>query len=260
MHFTRREFIKTAGVTGLTLAASPTFVFGKSSPYIDRRALVQRHNPVVTRFDPFSALSVGNGEFAFTTDVTGLQTFTATYEKDFPLCTMAHWAWHTTPAPAEIRREDFQFKEYDTFGRKVGYATSKTGQEELFNWLRENPHRLHLGRIAFELKKTDGAPATLDDLKMSTRRSTSGPVCSTVSLNWKVSPFTSRPAAIPSSTPLPCRFGSRRGRKPIDGAFQTAYQFPLESISHARSRLRIAAPPGAFAPCGDFFRRAAGRH
>ncbi len=164
MHFTRRQFLQAAGAAGLAFAASPALAFGKSGPRIDRRALVQRHNPIVTKFDPFSALSVGNGEFAFTTDVTGLQTFTAACEKDFPLCTMAHWAWHTTPAPG-LRREDFRFKEYDAFGRKVGYATSKTGQEELFNWLRENPHGLHLGRVAFELKKSDSAPAAPDDLK-----------------------------------------------------------------------------------------------
>jgi protein-glucosylgalactosylhydroxylysine glucosidase len=165
MHFTRRQFLQTAGAAGLALGAAPALALGKPGPRLNRRALVRRHNPVVTRFDPFSALSVGNGEFAFTADVTGLQTFAAACEKEFPLCTMAHWAWHTIPAPAGVRREDFRFKEYDTFGRKVGYATSKTGQEPLFNWLRENPHGLHLGRIALALQKADGSPAAPEDLK-----------------------------------------------------------------------------------------------
>jgi hypothetical protein len=165
MHFTRRQFLKATGAAGLTLVANPTFAFGNSANPIDRRALVQRHNPVVTKLDPFSALSLGNGEFAFTADVTGLQTFSAECEKDFPLCTMSHWGWHTIPAPAGIRREDYRFKDFDVYGRKVGYATDKTGQETLFNWLRENPHGLHLGRVAFELKKSDGSAATPDDLK-----------------------------------------------------------------------------------------------
>ena len=39
--------------------------------------------------------------------------------------------------------------QYDTHGRQVGYQTSSDGQLELFNWLRENPHRLHLGQIGF---------------------------------------------------------------------------------------------------------------
>jgi hypothetical protein len=163
MRFTRRYFIKAAGITGLALAAAPAFAFGNSR--IDRRALVRRHNPVVTKFDPFSALTVGNGEFAFTADVTGLQTFTAECEKNFPLCTTAHWSWHTTPAPAGIRREDFRYRDYDTYGRKVGYATERKGQEQLFDWLRENPHRLHLGRIGLELVKPDGARAASGDLK-----------------------------------------------------------------------------------------------
>jgi hypothetical protein len=77
MRFNRRNFIKAAGATGLALAAAPATVLGNPSGGIDRQALVRWHNPVVTRFDPFSALSVGNGELAFTADVTGLQTFAA---------------------------------------------------------------------------------------------------------------------------------------------------------------------------------------
>ena len=132
---------------------------------INRQALVRRHNPVVTQFDPFSALTVGNGEFAFTADVTGLQTFSSEAEKTFPLCTTAHWSWHTAPAPGGIRSADFHYRDFDTYGHKVGYATDQTGQEELFNWLRQNPHRLHLGRIGLELTKADGTTAKPDDLK-----------------------------------------------------------------------------------------------
>ncbi|MGD0351821.1 MAG: twin-arginine translocation signal domain-containing protein [Verrucomicrobiota bacterium] len=165
MRFTRRNFIKAASATGLTLATAPTSALGNLFSDINRQALVRRHNPVVKQFDPFSALTVGNGEFAFTADVTGLQTFTTECAETFPLCTTAHWSWHTTPAPGGIRREDFRYRDYDTHGRKVGYATERKGQEQLFDWLRENPHRLHLGRIGFELKKGDGRLATPDDLK-----------------------------------------------------------------------------------------------
>ena len=31
------------------------------------------------------------------------------------------------------------------YGRKVGYPTGSAGQQELFNWLRQSPHRLNLG-------------------------------------------------------------------------------------------------------------------
>jgi hypothetical protein len=118
---------------------------------IDRRAVVRRHNPTIKKFDPFSALTIGNGNFAFTADVTGLQTFAQDCSKIFPLCTCAHWAWHTNPMPPGMRAEDFRFKNYDSHGRMVGYATDKTGQEQLFDYLRENPHRMYLGQIGFDL-------------------------------------------------------------------------------------------------------------
>jgi protein-glucosylgalactosylhydroxylysine glucosidase len=159
---TRRNFIRGAAATGLALAAAPR-VFGASR--IDRSTVVRRHNRVVTRFDPFSALTVGNGEFAFTADLTGLQTFAAECDRTFPLCTTAQWSWHTTPAPAGMRREDFRYQDFDTYGRAVGYATQSAGQQQLFDWLRQNPHRLHLGRIGLELIKPDGTLATPDDLK-----------------------------------------------------------------------------------------------
>ena len=165
MRIDRRQFLRTASAASVLLATAPLPAFGSVSGRIDRRALVQRHNPSVTQFDPFSALSIGNGEFAFTADVTGLQTFSAECEKPFPLCTTSHWAWHTTPLPAGLDPKDFHYKDYATYGRTVGYATDATGQEPLFNWLRENPHRFHLGRIGFALKKSNGSPAWPGDLK-----------------------------------------------------------------------------------------------
>src|SRR5260221_10738962 len=148
---TRRQFIKSSGAAGFGLAIAPSIAADakSSSPGIDRAAVVRRHNPLVTKFDPFSALSLGNGQFAFTADCTGLQTFSTECSRDFPLCTASHWGWHTIPAPG-LRREDFRYKDYDTYGRPVGYATDAKGQEPLFNWLRQNPHRLHLGRIGLE--------------------------------------------------------------------------------------------------------------
>lgn len=48
---------------------------------IDRKALVNRNNPQFSAFDSLASLSVGNGEFAFTVDITGLQTFPDAYKK-----------------------------------------------------------------------------------------------------------------------------------------------------------------------------------
>jgi hypothetical protein len=129
---------------------------------IARRAAVERHNPVLRAIDARSPLSVGNGEFAFTADPTGLQTFSRLYDHSMPLCTQAQWGWHTVPRTGS---RELRLTEYETHGRKVGYPTRSEGQKELFDWLRENPHRLHLGRIAFAIAapgEIAGIEQTLD--------------------------------------------------------------------------------------------------
>ncbi len=135
------------------LGAVPTALAAQSvaPSRINRRDVVSRHNPTLRGIDPRSPLSVGNGEFAFTADPTGLQTFPQPYETGMPLCTQSQWGWHTTPSPDGKGPPDLRLAEFDTFGRKVGYATSSDGQKQLFDWLRENPHRLHLGRIGFAI-------------------------------------------------------------------------------------------------------------
>jgi hypothetical protein len=132
---------------------------------IDRKAVVTRHNVTVTTFDPLSPLSVGNGDFAFTVDPTGLQTFPQMYEKEdqTPLCTMAQWGWHTIPKPAALEGQEYKLTMFNVYGRQVGYQTSQSGP--LATWLRENPHRLHLGRIGLILKKADGSDAAATDLQ-----------------------------------------------------------------------------------------------
>ena len=129
---------------------------------IGRESLVRRHNPVLRQLDPLSPLSLGNGEFAFTADITGLQTLARSYENAMPLCTMSQWGWHTTPMPAHLDGKNLRLTQYDTYGRLVGYQTSSEGQTELYNWLRENPHRLHLGQIGLRL--VDGREIRATDL------------------------------------------------------------------------------------------------
>jgi len=133
-------------------------------PPIDRHALVTRHNPKLTTFDIESPLSVGNGEFAFTVDVTGLQTFAERYDQTVPLGTLSQWGWHTWPNPKSWSIDTFAFKTFDSHGRAVGYADIPGERTPEINWLRANPHRLHLGRIGFSLTRADGSPATPSDL------------------------------------------------------------------------------------------------
>ncbi|SMO45895.1 hypothetical protein [Gracilimonas mengyeensis] len=128
---------------------------------IDRRALVQRHIPTLSQSDSLSPFTVGNGAFAYTVDITGLQTFPDYYEEFIPLGTLAQWGWHSVPNTEGYRFEQ-TLKDYDTYGRPVSYAyhqNSEAGQ-----WLRANPHRLHLGQIGFSIKNDNGKDVPLSEL------------------------------------------------------------------------------------------------
>jgi hypothetical protein len=127
---------------------------------VDRRARLARHAPVVRAFDAYSALSVGNGGFAFTADATGLQTFAEEY-KEIPLATQSEWGWHSFANPSGFRTQD-ALEAYDAHGRQVPYLSAQNGPAG--KWLRENPHRLSLARIGFTLRHRDGSAVRSRDL------------------------------------------------------------------------------------------------
>lgn len=77
--------MKQVSILLLLIASILTATAGEKP--IDRKALMKRNNPVVTSVDTLASLSVGNGGFAFTTDVTGLQTFPEHYRKR---CSLGH--------------------------------------------------------------------------------------------------------------------------------------------------------------------------
>ena len=134
---------------------------------INRKGLVQRHIVKVNGLDSLSSLSVGNGKFAFTVDATGLQTFPAYYEKGIPLGTQSEWGWHSF-----INNEKYDFREtlktYELNGRPTTYSVQWNEPERkrnASNWFRQNPHRLQLGNIGFEIVKKDGSPAAIVDIE-----------------------------------------------------------------------------------------------
>lgn len=131
---------------------------------IQREKLVTRHNPKLSKIDTASPLTIGNGEFAFTADITGLQTLYDEYKDTLPLCTMSQWGWHTKPVSDkkyEYTLDDLEMTTYNYAGRVVKYPKQKVrGNEEVYDWLRMNPHRLNLGRIGLlyqgrEIKKEE---------------------------------------------------------------------------------------------------------
>ncbi|MDE5794075.1 MAG: hypothetical protein K2I08_05100, partial [Muribaculaceae bacterium] len=120
---------------------------------IDRYALVTRNNPHVTAIDTMASLTVGNGGFAFTADVTGLQTFPELYSAGVPLGTMSDWGWHSFPNSNDYKFEE-TLKEYDFARGKTELYSVQFKEDgrnkDAANYFRINPHRLHLGAIGFK--------------------------------------------------------------------------------------------------------------
>lgn len=146
----------------LSFAATGVHAAASANAPIDRQAVVARHNPHFTAIDPMSPLSVGNGRFAFTADVTGLQTLPGLYQATgTPTETQARWSWHENPNPNGFKLSDAN-RDYTAHGRTVGYPTNtKTAAGQ---WLRENPHLQPLPQIGFVLAGTGARPLTSADL------------------------------------------------------------------------------------------------
>jgi len=134
---------------------------------INRETVVNRHNILIDRIDSLGSLTVGNGNFAFTVDATGLQTFPGYYEGGIPLGTQAQWGWHAFPNVEGYKLEE-SFQNFNFHGRPEIYAVQPKNPQhakEASDYFRANPHRLHLGIIGLSIKKKDGSEITIDDIK-----------------------------------------------------------------------------------------------
>ena len=139
---------------------------------INRQAVTGRNNPVITKADPLASLSVGNGHFATTVDVTGLQSFPFDYEAGVPLTAMSDWGWHKFKNTNGLTPQDSE-KAFDLgHGHQevyaVEYKASKGDaprQVAATEYFRVNPHRLNLGIIGLDMKDSQGNPVALNDLR-----------------------------------------------------------------------------------------------
>jgi hypothetical protein len=163
--FSRRRMMLTTAAAGAALSGPGAVL---AAARIDRKALVRRHNPVLDAVDPSAPLMLGNGNIGFTADITGLQTFTEAYGKIAPLLTEAQWAWHSFPNPEGFTVRDTQVEiEVKGHTRRYGYIKdwADAARNPAVAWIRENPHRFSLGRLALDLRARDGSPARFADLK-----------------------------------------------------------------------------------------------
>ncbi len=122
---------------------------------IDRHALVSRHDidwPSLQ--DP---IPLGNGNFAFNADGTGLETFAGN--------TMSHWCWHNFPLSPGVTPDQIKPWATPDSGRLRGDTTKP--DEAIYNWERLNPQPLNLGRLGF-VDET-GTRLAASDIRMESR-------------------------------------------------------------------------------------------
>ncbi|MGX1274879.1 hypothetical protein [Streptomyces phaeoluteigriseus] len=148
---------------------------------INRQSVVRRHTVEYTAPDPSSVMTVGNGDFAFTADITGMQTFTSFHDQAAAraegrlavnTATMTTWGWHEMPNPDGFVLQD-AMSTYDTprgpveYPDKFDMAAMMRGGDvprelKAGTWLNVNPHRLDLGRIGLVLRPARDATPESD--------------------------------------------------------------------------------------------------
>jgi len=80
---------------------------------INRQAVVSQFNPVRYESSNSTPMQLGNGNFAFGTDVTGLQTF-------YPFGTLSSWGWHNFSLPnATGQNSPSDFTGLDWYGSTI---------------------------------------------------------------------------------------------------------------------------------------------
>jgi len=130
-----RYAVRISPFIGL-VACSITCAADTQAP-IDRHALVSRHDidwPVLD-----GQIPLGNGNFAFNADGTGLQTVGGN--------TMSHWCWHNFPLPPGFTQDDVKPWATPDHGRLTGKTTPPPAP--LAEWEKYNPQPVNLGRLGF---------------------------------------------------------------------------------------------------------------
>lgn len=113
---------------------------------IDRESIVRQFNIKLNQSHPYSPVQVGNGNFAFGADITGLQTF-------LPHNTLSSWGWHNSSLPTTTNQTsiiDFTGLDWWTHDRLVNYAQPNPAKKDISQWMIANPHRINLARIGLQ--------------------------------------------------------------------------------------------------------------
>jgi hypothetical protein len=136
---------------------------------IDRFDLVNRHHVEISEVDSLNSLTVGNGEFAFTVDITGLQTFPEYHSGGIPLGTFSNWCWHSDPNE-EGYIPDQTLRSMEVGNRTVGYfhdfgREGDTKRAGASTYLRQNPHRMNMGMIGLKILDENGKRISREEIR-----------------------------------------------------------------------------------------------
>ncbi|NJB85640.1 hypothetical protein GGR26_001385 [Lewinella marina] len=162
----RPEFLRSRLLLALIILPLLPAIAQETLHSIDRRPIVERHRVTLTTMDTLGALSVGNGRFAVTVDATGLQTFPERYRNGIPLGTLSEWGWHSFPADT-VYSIGQTLRPTASHGRQVPYAVqwpADTPAGRAADYLRQNPHRLHLGQVGWDIRGADGTLVRVEDI------------------------------------------------------------------------------------------------
>ena len=144
-------YLLLTGLLGSGLSAA-----ADSNPPIDRHALVARHD--IDWPSRNGQMPLGNGNFAFNADGTGLETVGGN--------TMCHWCWHSFPLPPGVTQNEIKPWATPDRGRLTTITTPES--RPIYDWERLNPQPLNLGRIGFV--NQEGERLTAADVRMDSRR------------------------------------------------------------------------------------------
>lgn len=158
--------MKTTFILILAILQVFFYHFCSAQNSLNRKNIFSRHIVHNTEVDTLNALTLGNGRFAMTMDVTGLQTFPDAYAKGIPLGTQSEWGWHSFPPDTTYLIEE-TLADIDFHGRKVPYARqwpAGTNQANAANYIRQNPHRIHLATVGWQILQQDGSEISINDV------------------------------------------------------------------------------------------------
>lgn len=119
------------------------------------RNFVNQYDVIHHEINLENPLTVGNGDFAYTCDITGLQTFFANYQQ-IPLCTMTNLFWAHKPKEGEC-----PYKTYvkASNGEVVKYMTDVTAKS--YASYRDDSFKFDLFKLVFLY---DNQPIQIQDI------------------------------------------------------------------------------------------------